>query len=180
MKSFLQNIAAVSRFPRRDLLRILIPVALLALIASVVTGMEKPASVAADPAARMDTRVRSENVEFNVDLAALAREDAASAGKPREPVRDPFAQRSFSSAPQSAAAAAAAPAVPPLPYRYIGKAIEDGKLAVFLPRGEQSYSVRAGDKLDGDYRVASVTESTITFVYLPMKKTQVLDIPAVN
>jgi hypothetical protein len=40
--------------------------------------------------------------------------------------------------------------------------------------------VRAGDKLDGYYRVAKVTESTVTFVYLPMKTKQTLEIPAVN
>ena len=180
MKSFLQNIAAISRFPRKDLMRIAIPVALLALIASVVSGMEKPATPAVEaPAARIDTRVRAQEADFNVDLAALARE-AGEAEAPRASVRDPFAQRSFSSAPQNAAAGPAAPSVPQLPYRYLGKAIEDGKLSVFLQRGEQSYSVRAGDKLDGEYRVASVTESTVTFVYLPMKKRQTLEIPAVN
>ncbi len=181
MKSFLQNIVAVGRFPRKDLMRIALPVVLLALIASVVTGMEKPqgttaGSAAESPAARIDTRVRPENVEFDVDLAALSRDGTESTGQ----VRDPFAQRSFSAPRQGAAAAPAAPSVPALPYRYIGKAIEDGKLSVFLQRGEQSYSVRAGDKLDGEYRVASVTESTVTFLYLPMKKKQTLEIPAVN
>jgi len=180
VKSFLQNIAAVSRFPRRDLVRIVIPVVLLALIASVVSGMEKPSSPASEPpAARIDTRVRSQEADFNVDLAALTRAPG-EAEAPHAPLRDPFAQRSFSAPAAPAGAASGAPAVPPLPYRYIGKAIEDGKLSVFLARGEQSYSVRAGDKLDSDYRVSKLTESTITFVYLPMKKTQVLDIPAVN
>jgi len=183
VKSFLQNIAAVSRFPRRDLLRIAIPVALLALIASVVTGMEKPATTPEAPAERIDARVRAESsargTDFNIDLDALARGSIPS-DAPRLPVSDPFAQRSFSSAPQSAAAAPGSPTVPALPYRYLGKAIEDGKLSVFLARGEQSYSVRAGDKLDGEYRVAKVTESTVTFVYLPMKQKQTLEIPAVN
>ena len=179
MKNFLQSIAAVGRFPRRDVLRIAIPVALLALIASVVTGMEKPATVAEAPAARIDTRVRTQEADFNVDLAALSRESVSvPTDAPRLPQTDPFAQRSFSSAPQ--AAAPAAPTVPPLPFRYLGKAIEDGKLSVFLSRGEQSYAVRAGDKLDGEYRVAKVTESTVTFVYLPMKKQQTLEIPLVN
>jgi hypothetical protein len=176
MRSFLQNIAAVSRFPRRDLLRILIPVALLALIASVVTGMERPAGPA--PATRLDSRPRAH--EADLDLSGLREETPAAADAPREPVRDPFAQRSFSGAPQNAAAAPAAAAVPALPYRYIGKAIEDGKLSVFLQRGEQSYSVRAGDRIDGEYRVAKVTESTVTFVYLPKKQKQTLEIPAVN
>lgn len=180
MKSFLQSLAAVGRIPRKDVMRIAIPVLLLALIASVVTGMERPAAGTAAPAERLDTRVRPQ--EADLDLSVLARETAeASPDAARAPVRDPFAQRSFSSAPQQqGAAAAAAPSVPPLPYRYIGKAIEDGKLSVFLQRGDQSYSVRAGDKLDGEYRVSSVTESTVAFVYLPMKKRQTLEIPAVN
>jgi len=182
MKNLLQSIAAVARFPRRDVVRIAIPVALLALIASVVTGMEKPSGAVAEPAARIDTRVRPQQSEpeLTIDLASLAREGAEAPGSKPDPARDPFAQRSFSSAPPAAATAPAAPTVPPLPYRYLGKAIEDGKLSVFLARGEQSYSVRPGDKLDSDYRVAKVTESSVTFVYLPMKKTQVLDIPAVN
>jgi hypothetical protein len=184
LKNLLQSIAAVARFPRRDLVRIAIPVALLALIASVVTAMEKPSGAAPEPAARIDTRVRPQQSEpeLTIDLAALTRETSdAPAGAGHQPVRDPFAQRSFSTAqPPAAAAAPAAPTVPALPFRYLGKAIEDGKLSVFLSRGEQSYSVRAGDKLDSEYRVAKVTESSVTFVYLPMKKTQVLDIPAVN
>jgi hypothetical protein len=182
MKSFLQQIAAIGRFPRRDLLRIAIPVALLALVASVVTGMERPSSAQTGierPAERIDTRVRPQ--ESDIDLALLTRESGeAQADTPHQPVRDPFAARSFSSPQQQAAAAPVAPTAPPLPYRYIGKAIEDGKLSVFLARGDQSYSVRAGDKLDGDYRVAKVTQNAVTFVYLPMKTKQTLDIPAVN
>ena len=176
MRNFLQSIAAVSRFPRRDLLRIAIPVALLALIASVVTGMEKPANVIESPAARIDTRVRPQEIDF--ELAALSRDNIPT-DAPRLPVTDPFAQRSFSS-PAQAAAAPAAPAIPPLPFRYVGKAIEDGKLSVFLSRGEQSYAVRAGDKLDSEYKVSKVTETAVTFVYLPMKKQQTLEIPLVN
>jgi hypothetical protein len=143
--------------------------------------MERPSAAQAmeRPAERIDTRVRAQ--ESDLDLTLLARESAeAQAEAPHEPVRDPFAARSFSNPQQQGAAAPVAPSVPPLPYRYIGKAIEDGKLSVFLARGEQSYSVRAGDKLDGDYRVAKVTESTVTFVYLPMKTKQTLEIPAVN
>jgi hypothetical protein len=183
MKSLLQNLAAVSRFPRKDLMRIAIPVALLALVASVVTGMEKPSAAAIESsAARVDTRVRPQ--EADLDLSGLREDTEDSTGAPRLPVRDPFAQRSFSASAAPNAGVPAAPAVPALPYRYIGKAIEDGKLSVFLQRGDQSYSVtsgqKRGSKLDDDYRVLSVTGNAVTFLYIPLKKQQTLEIPAVN
>jgi hypothetical protein len=96
-------------------------------------------------------------------------------------VADPFARRSFAPAQgASQAADATTPAAPPLPFAYLGKAIEDGKLEVFLSRGEQSYSVRAGQKIDGEYRIDKVTQNSVSFTYLPLKTRPTLDIPAVN
>jgi hypothetical protein len=99
-------------------------------------------------------------------------------GSAEKPAVDPFARRSF--APK----AEAAPTAPPLPFRYVGKMIEDGRLEVFLARGEESYSVTAGskrgEKLGTEYRVDKVTENRVTFTYLPLKIQQTLEIPAVN
>src|SRR5262249_36862240 len=90
------------------------------------------------------------------------------------PATDPFAPKSF--APPQAAAQPAAPAkpeAPPLPFRYLGKLIEDGKLSVFLANGGESLSVTAGARI-GDYRVDKVTKSEIQFTYLPLKTKQSL------
>jgi len=98
-----------------------------------------------------------------------------------EPANDPFARRSFSPAGQpQQASAPQAPGAPALPFRYLGKAIEDGKLTVFLMKGNDSYSVQSKQALDNEYRVDRVTETQVTFTYLPLKQKQTLDIPAVN
>jgi hypothetical protein len=76
------------------------------------------------------------------------------------------------------------PTAPPLPFRYLGKMIEDGELQVFLARGEESYTLREGQKkgqkVDEQYRVDKVTGNQVTFTYLPLKIQQTLEIPAVN
>ncbi|MBV8033359.1 MAG: hypothetical protein JO035_17745 [Betaproteobacteria bacterium] len=165
------------RVTRRTLARAAIPVAALALIASVVAGREKPSQVAEPPAAKLESKVDSRAAaEQDLDLSGLERKIAEA--KP-DAGADPFARRSFGS-PQSAPQAQAPSGPPALPFRYLGKAIEDGKLSVFLMRGDDSFSVQGRQKLDGEYRVDRVTESQVTFTHLPTKTQQVLDIPAVN
>lgn len=189
MKTFFTRLSFAAkffrgRFSRKDIARVAVPVLALGLIASVVAGRERPPTPATEPAARIDTRLQSSSraEEMDLDLSKLAR----GAEEPRAegaPAVDPFARRSFSpaqAAPQVVNAPAAAPTAPPLPFVYLGKAIEDGRLEVFLGRGERSYSVHARQKLDDDYRIDKVTETSITFTYLPLKTRQTLDIPAVN
>jgi hypothetical protein len=160
---------------KKDLARIGLPVVALALVASVVVGRERPAGPVVDAAPRAQQRIAAEDL----DLSKLFRTEEEQENRPAV---DPFARRSF--APQQQAAdAPASPAkraAPPLPFRYVGKAIEDGKLAVFLQRGEDSYSVQRGQKLDNEYRVDQVSETKVVFTYLPLKAKQTLDIPAVN
>jgi len=134
---------------------------LLALLASVVAGRERPASIAAEPASRIDARVE-------IDLSRLERAAPGAA-----PGADPFAPKSFAPAQAQQQAARARPEAPALPFRYLGKLIEDGKLSVFLANGAESLSVAAGDRI-GDYRVDKVTESEVQFTYLPLKTKQSL------
>jgi hypothetical protein len=166
-------------FSRKEIVRAAAPIAVLALIASVVAGREKPAEPAAEPAARMDARIRP--AEQDLDLSQLFRPAQAEA---ENHAVDPFARRSFAPKAEAAPHAPQAPAVPPLPFRYVGKMIEDGELQVFLARGEESFSLRGGQKkgqkVDEQYRVDKVTENRVTFTYLPLKTQQTLEIPAVN
>ena len=39
-------------------------------------------------------------------------------------------------------------------------------------RGGAVYSLAPGDEIDGEYRVERITESTISFTYLPLKTKQ--------
>ena len=132
-------------------------VAVLALLASVVAGRERP-TISAIP----------QPVAQGLDLSKLERAQADA------PAADPFAPKSFAppQAPQRQATQAK-PESPPLPFRYLGKLIEDGKLSVFLANGNESLIARAGERV-GDYRVDKVTESEVQFTYLPLKTKQSL------
>ena len=178
MKLLLDKFTSLrERFSRRDAVRFGIPVLALALIASVVAGKEKAAEPQVQPASRIDSRVQASEQDLDLSKLFRAGEEAKT-----EAASDPFARRSFAPAGQAAQAAAApaAATAPPLPFRYLGKAIEDGQLSVFLARGDDSYSVHAKQKLDEQYRVDKVTGNSVTFTYLPLNQKQTLDIPAVN
>lgn len=66
------------------------------------------------------------------------------------------------------------PQAPPLPFRYLGKMIEDGRTTAFIVSGERNLIVREGDTLQDVYRVERIEEQSMTFTYLPLKQTQVL------
>jgi hypothetical protein len=130
--------------------------AAVSALASVVAGRERPTIDIVQPAPQREARV-----ELDISRLEKRTDEGAAA--------DPFSPRSF--APQQAPGAAAAPekaGPPPLPFRYLGKIIEDGKLAVFLAQGDESLTVKAGDRI-GEYRVDAITETEVRFTYLPMK-----------
>ncbi|AOF82649.1 hypothetical protein BSY238_439 [Methyloversatilis sp. RAC08] len=113
-------------------------------------------------------------------LIAAAPERAAA-----EVGRDLFATHSFLPPAPSPAALAAiaarkgpppAPVAPPLPFRYQGKLMEEGGITVFLAQGERILPARAGDLLNNQYRVESVTATAITFMFEPLKQRQTLTI----
>ena len=145
--------------------RLFLAIAAAGLVASVVAGREKPSAEIVAPAARIDARVR---VADDLDLSKLARPADEGAKK------DLFASPNLNPGKAGGKSAPDKPGVPPLPFTYIGKVIEDGKLAVFLARGSESLSVAAGDKIGNEYRVDSVSDSEITFTYLPLKTKQKL------
>jgi hypothetical protein len=149
-----------------------IAVALIAA-ASVVAGRERPAAEVVEPkAARAENPAPAAAVE--IDLARLQRAPAGAA----VPGDDPFAPRSFARAPAAAAPAARAEAPkgpPPLPFAYAGKLIHDGRTEVFVQRGDELISIAAGQNIDAEYRVDSISDSSIGFTYLPLKKRQSLE-----
>ncbi len=140
--------------------KVLAGITVVGALASVVAGHEAPTVI--EPARpKVDTRLQ---VKDELDLGRL---EAARTGDDSKV--DPFAPRSFGPAagPQTKAPAARAEA-PTLPFRYIGKMIDNGQLAVFLQKGDESYTAMEGERV-GDYRIDKITESEIRFTYLPMK-----------
>lgn len=72
----------------------------------------------------------------------------------------------------------AAPVLPVLPFRYLGQLGEvDGKVTIYLAKGEKVYIARVGEVLDEQYRLDAIQETQLTFTFLPMEKQQVLTVP---
>lgn len=159
-------------FLKRDIpKRALLVVVTLAAVAGVVTGREKPAIEVVEE--RIHKQIQP---AMDIDLAKLERPEASL------PQNDPFAARSFGAAqkPQAAGAAPSKPDVPPLPFQYIGKVIENGKQEVYVMRGDEVLTLASGQKIGNEYRVDKITGKSITFTYLPLKTRQTLDLPAPN
>lgn len=71
------------------------------------------------------------------------------------------------------------PADQPLPFAYLGRMIDDGKVSVFLAQGEDSYSVQQGEVVQ-QYRVDKITEKDIRFTHVPTRTHKVLVVPPLN
>jgi len=70
------------------------------------------------------------------------------------------------------------PQAPPLPFAYLGKLIDAGRITVFLSNGDRNWVVRSGDTIDGAYRVEAIEDRTMTFTYLALGIRQELGIGA--
>jgi hypothetical protein len=69
------------------------------------------------------------------------------------------------------------PSAPPLPFTYFGRlAGPTGATSIFIANGSALLPVKAGDIVDGRYRVEQVSDDEIVFVYLPLGLRQTLRI----
>lgn len=66
------------------------------------------------------------------------------------------------------------PQAPALPFRYMGHWQEGGQTTWYLARGTTPLSVRAGQVLDGVWRLEPVSGELLNFTYLPLNQTRSL------
>lgn len=140
------------------------------VLASFVELPDDKASVSATPA----TRARS--APSAVQAVQAAPTAAAASVRPKfEPLlKDLFAVHNWQPVAKPVMAAATRPiavAAPPLPFRYIGKLVQDGSVTAFLEMGNATHVLRAGDLVAG-YRVDAVSESGIDLTYLRLNDKQ--------
>ena len=140
--------------------------AALALAAGMVAGRERPAMELVEPAAPRAVQ----RVDADLDVSALEQREGQA------PRADPFARKSFAAPKARIASAKNPPAIPALPFRYIGKLVEDGRLEVILLRGADHITVAEAGPLDAEYRVDEVNEKRIAFTYLPLNASHVLEL----
>ena len=69
---------------------------------------------------------------------------------------------------QLPAPVAAAPVAPQVPYRFAGKVRKGSEEEVLISKGDVVLPVKAGDTLDGVYKVESINAERIDLVYLPL------------
>lgn len=72
------------------------------------------------------------------------------------------------------------PTAPPLPFTYLGKLNEEGKVTVFLSARGRSYVVKSGEVVAQVYRIDEIKPPTLTMTYLPMKIQQTMQIGEAN
>jgi hypothetical protein len=161
--------------PARARWMILAIAAVLTLVAARLVGREDEGPPPAARSAAAPAAAERPAERLDVDLDRLA----ARKGAP--PAGDPFKALSWQSVAQEEARKNAPPPpppprpqAPPLPFTYMGKLIEDGRIAVFLTQGDRNHIVRQGDTIDGTYRVDAVTEERLSLTYLPLKQKQEL------
>lgn len=65
------------------------------------------------------------------------------------------------------------PTAPPLPFKYLGKLIDGGNHIVFLSDKNKYLVAREGDRIDS-WRVESIDDTRMSFLYEPLKKRQEL------
>src|SRR5712671_3398568 len=114
---------------------------------------------------------------------------AAEAKQPGIPSRfalgrfaaDPFSAHSWTPRAKPAPVAEApAPVAPPLPFRFAGQLQRDSGIEVYLARGEDIFTAREGDTLDGQYKVDSVSATEVSFVHLPTGTRQTMQFSALR
>lgn len=100
--------------------------------------------------------------------------------RPRDPaqrIANAFASRDWAPpAPPPAVAPRPVPSAPPLPYKVIGKQLQDGVWQVFLARNELIFIVKPKDKLEDSYRVDATDPPALRLTYLPLQQQQILPI----
>ena len=138
------------------------------------------AALAADPGLALDglqlrrADAQTSELEAQLQWALLAR--APEAHAPRHPWPMSAGLLAWgpplpAAAPASLAKAAAATPqrapLPPFPYRWIGRFDDGGGPQALLSGPLRSVGVRAGDVLDGDWRVEQVAASQLMLTWLP-------------
>lgn len=73
-----------------------------------------------------------------------------------------------------------APQAPPLPFRYLGRHVKDGRIGVFLMVQDDDLVAFEGDQLLETYHVEHVDDKGVTFRYLPLDQLQTLSISEIR
>ena len=148
---------------------------------------DAPSQAGSAPKPRAQALALAPNVrQMQAQTPTEAPENASAQAPLRAPFEAPvvnlFAPHHWQPPVLSAAQAlppSAPPSAPPLPFRYLGKTMDQGAITVFVSHGASTLVLHGGDVL-ADYRVDSITPSEMTLVYLPLNEPQRLIFGSAN
>lgn len=89
---------------------------------------------------------------------------------------DLFPDAQTTEAESVAEVAPARPEMPPSPFVYVGKLVDEGLYRVFLSQGERNFTVQNGDVIDHVWKVEAIRPPTMVLSYLPLKTRLILPI----
>lgn len=132
-----------------------------------------PASGHILAAAQATTAGVSDHVDPDANGVLLLRERVVPSIRKQNAT--PFAVTSWAPPPPTSSVEQK-PAAPPLPFKYLGKELEDDRWTVFLAREDEVLIVRESDVIRDTYRIEKIAPPTVTILYLPLNETQQLTI----
>lgn len=170
--------------------RLLLPMAILALLVGIFLVNELPAWLQGESESDRDRAVsdalsappappasRAPAATVSADAASGISGSAAIAVVASGPI-DIFAVRTWEPPPPPPDLSPPPPPLPPpLPFRFIGRVDEPGKkMAFMLAEGERIFVVSVGDSIGSAYRVESFENGQLFLRYRPMNVRQALDV----
>ncbi|CDG81313.1 hypothetical protein [Janthinobacterium agaricidamnosum] len=108
------------------------------------------------------------------DLGNLFAKQSWQSEAPKKVLSQQLAQ------PGGAAPSNANAGAPPLPFRFLGRFVDDGKTAYFLQVDGRNVVARVGEKIDDNYLFDNAAGDTLSFTYLPLKQKQSLVVGDLN
>ena len=164
--------------------RIVLGIALGATLASAgwIAAHEGPQVEVVQPAKRATTEAPVRPPEVMIEASELNAVERKARGTAASKVPDLFPPQSWDPPPPPAAVAPPPPppVAPPLPYVFIGKLVEGDVTTVFLAREDRNFAVKAGDTLEGSYRIDEIKGELMILTYLPLSQKQSIPIGRVN
>lgn len=151
--------------------------ALAAAVAAAKAAGPEPQDAAGGPAApAIPAELQIQRRVADEELGNLFSSQGWQAPSPLKPA----AARAPQDQQAGDGVSAVAGGLPPLPFQFVGRFIDDGKTAYFLQKEEHNIVARVGEKIGDNYQLDEAANGTLTFTYLPLRQKQTLAVGDTN
>lgn len=117
---------------------------------------------------KTDLRLRTERLDAR-QQALAATEARARAPQPKASLFDSVSWRP-PAPPAPPAPPPPKPKAPPFPYTYVGGLLDADVRTAFFEKNDRVVAVKAGDTVDGVFRVDQMTDKQMQLTYMPLEQ----------